>query len=365
MGAANDQARAGLPARRQILRTLALLGAGATLPPDLLRYAAAQTTPSPTEKPFRIDVHFHVVSPAYLKRTARFVDPSRANDRSDTSLTRWTPALAVEEMDKDAIATGLLSIAVGGVTFANDDATRTLVREDNEFAAKAVRDYPGRFGQLAALPLLDLEASLKEIEYALDTLKADGIALVTDYGDKWLGDPMFAPAFEELNRRKAVVFVHPTAPTCCAQLVPKIPESWVEYDFDTSRAFNSMLVNGVFSKYPDLHFIFTHSGGTLPALSGRLERMFPPSVAGDRAPNGVAAEIRKLYFDLSSGAYPAALDALADVIPASQMLFGSDYPFVKVAATIDGLKQYTKFSKSDVEAINRGNALRLFPRLKG
>lgn len=352
-------------ARRRFLRTSGLLGMGAILAPSLARGPFAQAT-SGLEKPFRIDVHFHVISPAYLKRTARFGDPSRGNARSsDSGLTRWTPALAVEEMDKGGIATGMLSIAVGGVILGNDDPTRTLVREDNEFAAKMVSDYPGRFGHLAALPLPDQDASLKEIEYALDTLHADGIALVTSYGDKWLGDPMYAPAFEELNRRKAVIFVHPSAPTCCAELVPKIPESWVEYDFDTSRTFNSMLVNGVFSKYPNIRFIFTHSGGTLPALSGRLQGMFPPAVAGDRAPNGVYAEISKLYFDISNGTYPAALDALSDVVPVSQMLFGSDYPFVKVATTVDGLAKYGKLSQSDIQAINRGNAMRLFPHVRG
>ena len=266
------------------------LGLGAILPPGLLR-SPEQSPARAADKPGLIDVHFHVVSPAYLKRTNRFADASRGTggSRSESPLTRWTPALALEEMDKGGIATGLLSIAVGGVILGNDDATRTLVRDDNEFAAKMVRDYPGRFGHLAALPLPDQDASLKEIEYAFDTLKSDGIALVTSYGDKWLGDPSFAPAFEELNRRKAIVFVHPTAPTCCAELVPKIPESWVEYDFDTSRAFNSMLVNGAFSKYPNIRIIFTHSGGSLPALSGRLQGMFPPNVAGDRAPNGVVA----------------------------------------------------------------------------
>jgi 6-methylsalicylate decarboxylase len=363
MGHGNCSNGACGDSRRQFLRTLGALGAGAILPAGLLRGAAGQARSDATGGPSRVDVHFHVISPAYLKRTARFTDPSRGNARSDTTLTRWTPAMAVEEMDRNGVATGMLSISVGGVTFGNDDATRTLVREDNEFAAKIVRDYPGRFGHLASLPLPDQDGSLKEIAYAFDTLKSDGIALVTDYGDKWPGDPMFAPAFEELNRRKAVVFMHPTAPTCCAQLVPNIPESWVEYDFDTSRAFNSMLVNGTFAKYPNIRFIFAHSGGTLPALTGRLAGMFPPKVAGDRAPNGVGAEVKKLYFDVSNAAYASALDALLDVVPTSQILFGSDYPFVKVATTVDQLEQHSKFSKSDLEAINRGNALQLFPRI--
>jgi len=341
-----------LGSRRQFLKSAAILGAGAILAPRFLAGQAA----AGAGKPFRIDVHHHLLSPEYLKRTSR--------NRADSRLQSWTPARSLEEMDKAGIATSMLSIAVGGVRFENDESTRTLVRDNNDFAAKMVKDYPGRFGLLASLPLPDQDASLKEIEYAYETLKADGIALLTDYGDKWPGDPAYAPTFEELNRRKAIVFLHPTAPNCCTRLVPNVPESWVEYDFDSSRAFASMLVNGTFEKYPNVRYIFTHSGGTLPAMAGRLDRTFPPKLAGERAPNGVMAEVKKLYFDIASGTYPAALAAVLSVVPVTQLLFATDYPFVEVAETLDGLNRHN-FSTADLAAINRENALRLFPRLQG
>lgn len=312
-------------------------------------------------KPFRIDVHHHLLSPMYLKRTTRF---DEGGARVDSPLSHWTPQTAIDAMDKAGIATSIMSIAVGGMRFEKDEQTRVLCRENNDYGAKMVQDYPGRFGLFASLPLPDQDASLKEIAYAYDVLKADGIALVTDYDDKWPGDPTYEPAFGELNRRNAVVFFHPTAPTCCLKLMPNIAESWVEYDFDTSRAIISLLVNGTFEKFPNIRFIFSHSGGTSPAMAGRIDRMFPPKDAGPRAPNGVMAEVSKLYFDIASGTYPAAMDAVLDVVPVSHLLFATDIPFVKAEETLDGLNQYKKFSRADLQAINRDNALKLFPRLR-
>ena len=334
--------------RRKFLQAAAIAGAGAAVAPRLLGQGNGG-------KPFRIDVHHHVLSPEYLKRSGR--------GSSNPRLGGWTPAKSIAEMDKAAIATSMLSIAVGEVRFQADEATRVLVRDSNDFAAKMVRDYPGRFAVLASLPLPDPDASLKEIEYAYGTLKAAGIALLTDYGDKWLGDPSFVPVFEELNRRKAVVFVHPTAPNCCTELVPKIPEAWEEYDFDTERTFASMLVNGTLEKYPDVRYIFTHSGGTLPAMAGRLDHLLPAKAAGERAPQGVMSEVGKLYFDIAAGTYPAALAALLTVVPTSHVCFGTDYPFVDAEHTLEGFEQHN-FSASDRAAIDRENALRLFPGVK-
>jgi predicted TIM-barrel fold metal-dependent hydrolase len=347
--------------RRLFLKSLVALGAGSMLPPDLVLERLGQgPSGAGAVKPYRIDVHHHLLSPVYLSRTTRFGEGSA---RTDSPLQHWTPAKAVEEMDRTGIATSILSIPVGGMRFEKDEATRAVVRDSNEFGAKMVKDYPGRFGLLASLPLPDQDASLKEIEYAYDSLKADGIALVTDYDDKWPGDPAYVPTFEELNRRSAVVFVHPTAPTCCMKLIPQVSEAWLEYDFDTARAIASLLVNGAFERFPKVRFIFTHSGGTMPALTGRIDRIFSKAIAGDRAPNGAAAEIKKLYFDIASGANEAALNALLAVAPISQILFGTDYPFVKIAETTDGLDDL-KLSQSNLQAINRDNALRLFPHLK-
>ena len=199
----------------------------------------------------------------------------------------------------------------------NDDATRTLVHEDDEYAAKMVQDYPGRFGHLAALPLPDQDASLKEIEHALDTLKSDGIALVTSYGDQWAGRPIFRARLRGTEPAQGSgVRVIPSAPTCCAELVPKIPESWVEYDFDTSRAFNSLLVNGAFSKYPNIRFILCIRADRCRAF-GRLGRHVPNRRGrrsrAERCDGGKSANC----ISMSRTALPAAMDALTDVVPAS------------------------------------------------
>jgi 6-methylsalicylate decarboxylase len=356
-----DRARPPLTShtsRRQFLQWLGALGASAILP-QAAGLAAQAASQAASAKPNRIDVHHHLFSPAYLSRSG----PARLNPRSDPALGNWTPAKALDEMGKAGIATAMLSIPTGGIPSNQaGEAARTLVRDSNEFGARMVRDFPGRFGLFASLPLLEQDASLREIEYGYDTLKSDGIALMTNYGDKWPGDPVFAPVFEELNRRKAVVFVHPTTPSCCGNLLPGIPASWIEYDFDTTRAVTSLLINGTFTRFPNVRFIFTHSGGTIPVLARRIGDMFPPELA-DRAPNGVEAEIRKLYFDIANGANPSSLAALTKLVPISQLLFGTDFPMVRMTITVDGFRDF-KFSDNDVQAINRGNALRLFPRLK-
>lgn len=266
-------------------------------------------------------------------------------------------------MDQAGIATALISMPTGGLPAnLSGEPARSLVRDSNDFGAQMSHDYPGRFGLFASLPMLEPDAALREIEYVFGTLKADGIGIMTDYGDKWPGDPVFAPIFEELNRRKSIVFVHPTTPSCCTSLLPGVPASWVEYDFDTTRAVTSLLVNGTLTKFPDLRFIVTHSGGTLPVLARRVSDMFPPALAAG-APQGVEAELKKLYYDIANGANPPSLAALTKLVPMTQLLFGTDYPFVKISITVDGFREYG-FPAKDVQAINRGNAMRLFPRLK-
>ena len=344
--------------RRQFVKSLSVLGASAILP-GTAGFMAQTASRVGSSKPTRIDVHHHLFSPTYMSLS----DPAgHGNPRSVPALAHWTPARAVEEMDKAGIATAVLSIATGGIPAKQAGESRTLARDSNEYGAQMVRDYPGRFGLFASLPLLDQDASLREIEYGLDTLKADGIALTTNYGDKWPGDPAFVPVFEELNRRKAVVFVHPTTPTCCGNLIPGVPATWAEYDFDTTRAITSFLVNGAFTRFPNVRFIFTHSGGTIPVLARRIAELFPPELA-DRAPNGVESEVKKLYFDIANAANPSSLAALTKLVSTSQILFGTDFPFVRISTTVDGFRDFG-FSAKDVQAINSGNAMRLFPRLK-
>ena len=307
------------PSRRELLKALAAAAAGAALPASgLLAQTASRTARG---KARRIDTHHHANPPVYTKTTGRYGN------------WNWTSAASIEQMDKYDVATAMLSITQPGVWFGDVQKARSLSRDCNDYMAQMVRDYPGRFGLFAAVPLPDQEGTLREIEYAYDTLKADGIGLLTSYDDKWIGDPAFSPAFEELNRRNAVVFVHATGPSCCQNLIPGVTATMAEYDFDTTRAVESLLVNGTLSRFPNVRLIFVHSGGTLPVLAGRINDRFPKDRA-DRVPNGVMYEVKKLYYEVAHATYAAPLAALTKLIPVSQILFGTDFPAEPMPTTI-------------------------------
>ncbi|MBV9482403.1 MAG: amidohydrolase [Acidobacteria bacterium] len=318
--------------------------------------------PTGSPKASRIDVHHHILPPNYMLRARDRI--LAISDRDHSRLLNWTPAAAVEEMDKAGIATAITSLGLPGVWFGGAKAARSLARSCNEYAAKMVRDYPGRFGFFAAVPLPDQEASLREAEYALDVLRADGIALVSSYDNKWPGDPTFARVFEEMNHREAVVFIHPAVPGCCDHLMPYIPTSTIEFLFDTTRAITSLLVNGTFSRFPKIRFIFCHAGGTMPMLAGRTAAFVQRhKEIADRLTNGVAFELRKLYYDVANSTNPASMAALMNLVPTSQMLFGSDFPYVKPELTAAGLDHFG-LPPAELQAINRENATHLFPRLR-
>jgi predicted TIM-barrel fold metal-dependent hydrolase len=244
------------------------------------------------------------------------------------------------------------------------DDGNALCRRTNEYVAQLRADHKGRFGLFGALPLPDIDAALKEAVYTLDTLKADGIGLVTSYGDKWPGDPLFDPLFAELNRRKTVVFIHPTAPGCCTRLVPGVPAPTVEFMFDVTRCITSMLFRGVFTRYPDIRFIFTHDGAALPMLADRITRNAGVvKTSGFASQEAAMAVLKKLHYDITTSTSRPALTALKALVPVSQMLFGSDFPFLKPAETVPGLEKFG-FSATELHAINRGNAEKLFPQLK-
>jgi len=229
-------------------------------------------------------------------------------------------------------------------------------RKYNEYMAKLVSDYPGRFGMFTSLPFPDVDGSLKELAYGFDVLKADGVRLGTSYGDKWLGDPVFAPLFEELNRRKAVVYTHPSAPTCCSRLVAGIADPTIEFGTDTTRTIVRMVFSGSSARYPDMRMIFSHAGGTMPYL---IVRLIKDSGA---VPKGFPYEAGRFYYDTAQAAGVAAMSALKNVVPMSQIVFGTDYPYISVAQTAKGLKDSGVFTAAELTQIDSGNALHLFPR---
>jgi predicted TIM-barrel fold metal-dependent hydrolase len=315
------------------------------------RPAAAQT-----QKASRIDVHHHFLAPFHREVLSKH--------RGGAAIPAWSAAASLEDMDKNGIATSILSIMQPGVWFGQHEESRRLARDCNEYGAKVVQDHPGRFGLFACIAPPDVEGSLREIEYALDSLKADGIALLTSYGDKYLGDPSFLPVLEELNRRKAVVYVHPTTPDCCRGLVKGIPPGTIEYATDSTRTISSLIFGqgGTAFKCPDVRFIWSHSGGTLPFLTGRLIRLAAERKDA-RMPDGPIPILQKYFYEIAQGNTPGQLAALMKLVPISQVMFGTDYPFRPGQEAVDGLAEYG-FGDADAQAIAYGNALKLLARVK-
>jgi predicted TIM-barrel fold metal-dependent hydrolase len=335
------------PSRRGFLAGAAAAGLACGMSP-----AAAQAP-----KPHRIDVHHHLAPPRWI------ADVVVGRNTGQRPLADWTPQKSIEDMDRGGVATSIVSISEPSVWFGDNAAARRLARECNDYGARLVADHPGRFGQFAILPLPDVDGSLREIAYALDTLHADGVCMMTSYQGKYLGDPAFAPVMDELNRRKAVVFTHPVRPDCCRNLVPDVAEPVIELATDTTRTIASVLFSGTATRCPDVKFIWSHGGGTVPFLAMRLVAW--ANVRKDlapRLPNGPLAELKKFYYDTAQAAHPYALSSLLKLVAATQVVFGTDFPFVSAAATAKGLGEFG-FSDGDLAAIERGNAAALLPRV--
>ena len=314
--------------------------------------AQSGTGTSSAQKPYRIDTHHHIAPPKFVDEMRSLLQPPTLN---------WSIEKSIDDMDKAGVATSITSITTPGVWIGDDAQGRRVARECNDYAARLVVDYPGRFGMFAALPLPDVEASLREIEHGLDVLKADGISLFTSYRDKWLGDPAFEPVMAELNRRKAVVYTHPEAPVCCRGLIPGINEAVIEYGTDTTRAIARLLFTGTATRYPDIRWIFSHGGGVLPMLYERFVRAGLLPQNKPHVPNGVTAELLRFHYDVAQIAHPPGLSALTKMVPISQILWGTDFPFRFGWEYNKGLGEFG-FSDADLRKIERENALALLPR---
>jgi 6-methylsalicylate decarboxylase len=319
--------------------------------------AAAQTTEP--AKPYRIDVHHHLSPPAYIAA-------ANAGNFGEPPMKNWTPEKTLEDMDKAGVAVAMLSVTTPALAPLSGEAARKLGRECNEYAAKLRADHPGRFGSFAIIPLTDVDGSLQEMAYALDTLKADGIGLMTSYGDKWLGHPLFLPVMEELNRRKAIVYTHPTAANCCANLVSTQQPVMIEFGTDTTRTIADIIFSGNAQKFRDIRWIFSHAGGTMPVLIDRFVRnpLLVPS-AKATVPDGTLAELKRFYYDTAQTSNKAAMSALSALIPVSQIMFGTDYPYRTSIDHVKGLRDAGVFNEAQLMEIERGNALKLLPRLVG
>lgn len=340
-------------ARRRFLAVLAGLGASTVLPKNL---PGAQAPAVPPAKPFRIDAHHHFSAPGFIAA----ISARKTNQRP---LELWTPGKSIEDMDKSGVATAMISTSEPSVWFGDNDAARKLARECNDYGARLMADHPGRFGMFSTIPLPDVDGSLREIEYSQDTLKADGVCMMTSYQGKYPGDAAFAPVMSELNRRKAVLFFHPVKAECCKDLQPELAPGLIELGTETTRAIASVLFDGTTSRYPDIRFIFSHGGGTMPYLMTRFAALAARPDIAQKLPRGLLYEVQKLFFDTANFFNPYPWPALLKLMPVSQILFGTDFPFSSASEVAAGLRDAGLAGK-DLQAIERGNALSLFPRLR-
>ncbi|MFL9889065.1 amidohydrolase family protein [Paraburkholderia agricolaris] len=307
----------------------------------------------------RIDVHQHVVPPFWADEL-----PSNGGDQSGTAIPRWSPQSAVDMMDSQQIATGILSLTAPSVAAWKPDERRTMARRVNEYTADLVVKRPTRFGHFATLPLPDVDGALHELGYALDELRADGVVLLSNYEGKYLADPTFEPLWAELDRRRAVVFVHPGLPQIRG--LDAVAAPMVDYPFDTTRAAVQLVQNGIIDRYPHVRIILAHAGGFLPYASHRfaqLARVFRPDAD---SPADILAKFRRFYFDTALSASPVALPALKAFAGTERILFGSDFPYVSadIAGTFTAqLDAYEDFTVAEHKSVNHGNAWTLFPRL--
>jgi len=306
-------------------------------------------------KPHRIDVHHHISPPTWI-------DAVKKANLANAPMSNWSVQKSLDDMDKAGVATAITSPTTPQVKFLDKADAARVAREANEYARKLTADHPGRFRMFGMVPLPHVDESLKEIEFALDTLKADGICMLTSYGDKWLGHPQFAPVMDELNRRKTVVYTHPTAANCCVNLVPGVAESVVEFGTDTTRTIANLIFSGTTRRCPDIKFIFSHGGGTLPALSERFT--LQPRINKELAswtPDTMLAELRRHYYDTAQAANAVIMAALTKLVPVSQIVYGTDYPYRTSEEHVKGLAPV--FNAEDLKAIDRDNAVRLMPQL--
>jgi predicted TIM-barrel fold metal-dependent hydrolase len=308
-----------------------------------------------------IDVHHHYLSQAYIDAVgvARVASPGSAG-----KVDPWTAELSLEFMDAAGIDAALLSVTAPGIDMVTWRDTARLARMCNEAQAAMVRDHPRSFGMFAILPLPDIDASLREIEHAFSSLSADGIVFMSNYAGEYIGNPKFWPVFDELNRRKSVVLIHPTLPHNYRGFTG-VSLSTMEFPFDTARAIMSMLYYGTPEKFPDVRLIWTHAGGAMPAIAGRTavlsQRNKDFRLSGDK----LLATMNRFYYDVTQSLSAPTFAALRAIAPFEHILLGSDCPMARepqIRAALGELEALG-LPADEREKLMHGNAIALFPRL--
>ncbi|SRR5712692_6048086 len=314
-----------------------------------------------------IDTHQHPV-PDHYKRV---LASAGVMGSGENPWPEWSLAAQLELMDETGMTAVVNSVASPGAYFGDLDLAIRIARECNEGAARTIADRPHRFGAFALLPLPDVDAAIREAEYALDTLALDGICLLSHVGARHLGAPEEDELYAELDRRQAVVFVHPLRNQARGLPAYAYPAGMTELVLDTTRAITNLLWNGTFGKFPNIRWIMPHGGGTIPFLVYRLGAMDKKPKIREQLPGGsVASALRGLYYDVAEIVAPAPLRCLMEITDPSHLLFGSDFPFSRhrnpaqdVRDTIAGFEAFDGWDDATRRGIEHDNALKLFPRL--
>ena len=312
----------------------------------------------------RIDVHAHFLPDVYAEALTK---AGLTTLDGGFPVPRWSAEAAIGVMDRQDIATAIVSLSSPSAHFLPQAERAILVEAVNDAGAELVRSHAGRFGYFATLPMPDIDTSLAEMRRAFDELGADGVVLQTNTDGIYLGAPAFAPILAELSRRKATLFLHPTSPPCFEALGLGRPAPLLEFPLDTTRTIVDLLYTRSLQTNPDIKVIVPHGGAALPALIARIAAfanlpMIEPRPSSEAE---VFETLERLYYDVALSAHPVPFAALRRIAPITRILFGSDWPFTPEAGVARNLRQLEQndLSEDEARAIARGNAERVFPRL--
>ncbi|MFC2023457.1 amidohydrolase family protein [Chloroflexota bacterium] len=316
-------------------------------------------TPSPHSAIGRIDIHHHFLPASFVDALARSGHPAAEQAQA----LAWSPEKSLAMMDTSEIETAILSLSLPGASFTGAADPAALARQSNEYAARIIADYPGRFGAFASLPMLDAQAAMAEVEYALDTLQLDGVSLLSNVRGRYLGDPDFWPLLAELNRRRAIVFLHPN------QAPGPGFNDFVEFPHDVTRALASLTEAGGVERYGRIRYVLAYGGGTIPFIAARVT-VVGMDVFGSFLMTMIryfrrARTMKGMNYDLTASTDPYAWRALYGHTVPTRILMGSNYPWTSPAAFARqqaDLRAFQELDQPQIESIERGNSLKLFPR---
>jgi len=311
---------------------------------------------------FTVDIHHHMLPDFFWRATNEGDHPV-----GGIAPPPWSRAGTLSFLDDAGIDVAVTSISTPGVHTGDDARARALARQCNELAAELTRGRPDRFGGFACLPLPDVDGALAELAYALDDLQLDGVVLFSNARGTYLGDPRFTPLFDELQRRRAVVFVHPNPSPDPSAHALGLPDSLIDYPADTTRAIAQLHYSNTLARTPDVKYVFAHAGGTVPYLAGRFGIIDQMNVIPGAEARATAAEtFRRLYWDTALSWGDPVLRMLRDVVGIDHVLFGSDYPYLRRDLAVscrEHIEASPELTDGERTAVLGATATTLIPRL--